>query len=249
MLNKRYAPVMVAVVILLAVSMVGYTRTQAKTEMPVRILFHNNGGKVIFSHLVHHRNYKIPCADCHHEMTHAEDKALACGSCHPVAFDEHYVDNHIASFPDKKYCIQCHHIEYEHLIFDHDEHIEFAEDNCQACHHGEDIEPEPGQCKSCHEDKGDDDMPGLASAAHKRCQGCHEDMFEQGLTSCTSCHEAVDMSQYDGDFSSCGQCHNEHTKDLVLNRMNAFHDQCMDCHERKGKGPFGENSCFKCHIR
>jgi hypothetical protein len=31
--------------------------------------------------------------------------------------------------------------------------------------------------------------------------------------------------------------------------MNAFHEQCMDCHEREGKGPYGENSCFKCHIR
>lgn len=248
MYNRRYVPIAIAVAVLLATAAIGYMRTEAKTEMPVRIMFQNNGGTVIFSHLVHHRNYEIACAKCHHESTDPEDQALACGSCHPVAFDEDFVENHIDSFPDNKYCVQCHHTEYGEIIFDHDEHEEYADD-CQSCHHDEDIEPEPQKCADCHESQGDEDMPGLAEAAHARCHTCHEDMFQQGLTSCRSCHREVDMTQYEGDYTSCAQCHDGPTKDLVLDRMNAFHDQCMDCHEKEGKGPHGEDSCNKCHIR
>nr|WP_321257249.1 cytochrome c3 family protein [uncultured Pseudodesulfovibrio sp.] len=250
--NSKILPVILAAILLLAASAIGYVKTSEKAQMPARILFQNNGGKVIFSHLVHHRDYQINCVQCHHEkgtdeMTMEDNKALDCGSCHPNEFNEEYINNHMDSFPNESYCVRCHHTEYEAVIFDHEEHKDYADD-CYDCHHGKEIEPEPQKCANCH--KGDDsgDLLSMRLAGHQSCANCHEDMFDKGLSSCKSCHIQVDMTQYEGDFTSCNKCHESETRELVLPRMNAFHDQCMSCHEENEVGPYGPDNCNQCHI-
>lgn len=265
--KNRYFPVIAAVVVLLITAVFGYSGSDEKKEMPVRILFNNNGGKVVFSHLVHHRDYQIACAECHHDRAgqkfqiNAPDKnkspqgqdqgrgQLACGTCHPVEFNEDFVERHIDSFPDESYCVRCHHTEFGKVDFDHDEHISYADDDCWSCHHGKDIEPEPQKCSNCHKEKEENGIPGMREAAHESCANCHDDMFDKGLSSCNDCHIPVDMNSWSGDFSSCGDCHDKKVRDLVVPRMNAFHEQCMSCHRRLKKGPYKENDCSKCHIK
>lgn len=249
--KSKLFPVLAATIVLLAVAIVGYVRSGQTQPMPVRILFENNGGKVIFSHLVHHRDYGIECSRCHHDKAQPivtpEDGALACGSCHPNDFDKNFVDNHMDSFPNESYCVRCHHIEYDKINFDHEAHKGYASD-CGDCHHGKDIEPEPQKCTDCHGEKSTANLLSMREAGHKSCGQCHEDMFDKGLSSCKTCHTQKDMTDYKGDFSACNQCHEAETRELVLPRMNAFHDQCMSCHEEMGAGPYGPDNCKQCHI-
>jgi hypothetical protein len=250
-LKNKSKPVILAALVLVLIAAAGYVRSGQKQPMPVRILFESKGGKVVFSHLVHHRDYAVECAKCHHDRPESPvsgtDNALACNSCHPNEFGQDFVDNHMDSFPDDSYCVRCHHVEYDKLIFDHDAHTEYASD-CSDCHHGEEIEPEPQKCANCHKDEDSDELLSMRLAGHQSCAQCHDDMFDKGLSSCNSCHAPANMAEYDGDYSSCGSCHEAETRELILPRMNAFHDQCMSCHEEMDAGPYGPEACNKCHI-
>lgn len=249
--NSKKFTVMLATAFLLAVAVAGYVQSDDRQPMPTRILFKNNGGQVIFSHLVHHRDYQIDCAQCHHDKKQADftgtDRALACGSCHPTEFNDSFISGHMDSFDDESYCVRCHHVEYGEVLFDHEEHKDYASD-CYDCHHGREIEPEPQKCANCHKEDDSGDLLSMRLAGHESCGNCHEDMFDKGLSSCKSCHVQVDMTQYDGDYTSCGSCHEADTRELVLPRMNAFHDQCMSCHKDQGAGPYGPDDCKQCHI-
>lgn len=251
-MRKRQLAITIATMALLGVALAGYLIPGKEQKLPVRILFENNGGRVIFSHLAHHKDYQVACAKCHHEGPNYEEdgEPLPCGSCHPNNFDEEYVREHVLSFPDKSYCVNCHHAEFGSLAYDHDAHIEYAGD-CQVCHHDTDIDPDTTGCGECHSQAGDETMPSVREAAHQRCATCHDDMFDQGIKGCRPCHELKDMSNYEGSYTPCSQCHHspEPGRELVLTRKNAFHDQCMNCHEELKKGPFGENNCGQCHIR
>jgi hypothetical protein len=76
-------------------------------------------------------------------------------------------------------------------------------------------------------------------------------MFDKGIKGCAPCHRMKDMTGYEGSYTPCQQCHRipNPDRELVLTRTNAFHDQCMNCHQELKKGPYGENECDKCHIR
>ncbi|MBN2140164.1 MAG: cytochrome c3 family protein [Desulfovibrionaceae bacterium] len=245
---KRYIPAAILTLALLATGVAGYLVPDENQKVPVRILFDNSGGKVVFAHLTHHRKYQIACARCHHESGQ-DQTPLPCGSCHPASFDQDYVRDHVAAFPDQKSCVKCHHAEFGELAFDHQAHKAYAGDDCRACHHGPDIEPEPGHCKDCHTLTGDGNMPNLRDASHRRCAECHKDMFDKGVKGCSPCHRMKDMKGYQGPFTPCRQCHQAPNHQLILNRTNAFHDQCMQCHKKEGKGPRTDKDCGECHMR
>ena len=250
MSKRSRLPVILAALVLAAVALTGYMTPERPEKTPVRILLDSSGGKVIFDHLTHHRAYKIPCVDCHHEGGAADgEKPIACGACHAKSFDADYVREHINSFPDQTYCVKCHHAEFAELAFDHAAHEEYAGQDCQVCHHGPDIEATPQACGDCHTLAGDDGMPSVRDAAHERCIQCHADMFDKGLKGCTPCHRMKDMEHYDGPYTGCQQCHQSPAKELILTRTDAFHDQCMDCHEKHGKGPYGDADCNQCHMQ
>lgn len=86
-------------------------------DEPLRIMFQNKGGKVLFTHSVHTEDYSIDCLDCHHNI---ED-------------DETY------------------------------------------------------NCSECHEETGDEYLPSRADAFHAQCIGCHEEI-DAGPMECNSCH-------------------------------------------------------------
>ena len=243
-------------VLLGLVAVFGYAIPKKQQEMPVRIHFANSGGSVIFTHLVHHREYKIACAVCHHDMADSQE-VTACGSCHPVNVDAAYIRDHQKNFKDKNSCVQCHHLEFDTFTFDHRSHEEYVE-GCSDCHHSKDIEPEPQACSNCHGDK-EGTTPSLRDAGHERCQACHEELFAEGTGGCSSCHEEKTSKLPGEKLSACSQCHYEKagkdgkaakgSKDLLLTRTNAFHDQCMGCHKKEQKGPYKDDECSKCHVR
>ncbi len=252
MLPKRYVPITVVLVFLGVVAVCGYVIPEKQQTMPVRIHFGNSGGSVIFSHLVHHRDYKIACAVCHHDraMT-GPDNAVACGSCHPVNVDDAYIRDHQKNFKDKNSCVQCHHLEFETFSFDHRSHEEYVE-GCSDCHHTRDIEPEPQACSNCHGDQ-QGTPPSLRDAGHERCMACHEDLFAEGTGGCVSCHEEKKPMVPGEKVSACSRCHYEKagkgSRELLLTRTDAFHDQCMGCHKKEQKGPYGDDACSQCHVR
>lgn len=250
---RRYVPTVVIVGILAAVAVFGYLSPKQTQAEPMRILFDNSGGKVIFDHKTHAENYGIECQTCHHESETARPDPMACGDCHGVAVTDEFRKEHVASYSDEA-CVTCHHVEFTGVDWSHEEHTGY--DDCTACHHGPDIEPEPMACSNCHEAQGDESMPGLRDSVHRRCQTCHADMFEEKMDGCDSCHtsasqrEALKNGTLDKAFTACASCHYEEKVDeLIPNRMGAFHGQCMGCHEEVQSGPFEKSQCNQCHFR
>jgi hypothetical protein len=253
-LRRRYLPITIVTVLLLCLAVAGYVMPREEQKQPVRILFENNGGRVIFTHSAHCEDYGVACARCHHEGPEYLDEnaePLPCGTCHPASFDSAFVSGHASAFPDDTSCVKCHHAELRSLHFDHDEHIDYAADDCLACHHDTDIDPDTTGCRECHDQTGGGGMPSMREAAHERCATCHEDLFEQDIKGCRTCHEFKDMTRDEGSSTPCAQCHDttEPGGELVPTRTNAFHDLCMNCHQELQKGPYGENGCPQCHVR
>ncbi|MEJ2154425.1 MAG: cytochrome c3 family protein [Desulfobacteraceae bacterium] len=83
-------------------------------------------------------------------------------------------------------------------------------------------------CFDCHHHPPDDEESLMA------CGKCHVPNLEEGVhpESCMECHDEGDIED------------SEYPK-----RSDAFHQQCMQCHEQYGKGPQpGSDNCSKCHV-
>ncbi len=250
-MQKRYLPITVTVVIMAVVALAGYLKPAATEEMPRRVLFDNTGGKVIFSHLAHDKNYGIECATCHHESKDPGKNPLQCGLCHPPEFTQEYLDEHPQYFSDPQHCARCHHTEFTGMTWKHDEHVEnYNAGSCTDCHHDASIEPTPQSCGDCHQATGDEAMPGLADAAHKRCADCHQSTFDENLAGCKFCHSSVEFGESETlpATGTCSPCHAEALEQLIPTRMNAFHDSCMGCHEGIQSGPYKQDACNQCHL-
>ena len=156
-MSKRYIPITAISISLGILALIGYLLPARQQDVPARILFENNGGRVIFSHLVHADEYGISCDSCHHEGGDLETP-LACGSCHPAAFDDEFVENHIDSFPSEEACAKCHEVEDGEVLPDLLMDVEDIptrttafHDQCMNCH--EEVEAGPfgeNSCYSCH---------------------------------------------------------------------------------------------------
>jgi len=158
-LKQRYIPITVIVAILAALAVAGFAVPKKVQDVPSRAVMDNNGGRVIFSHQTHAEEYGFECTDCHHDDI-GQEKPLACGTCHPKAFDEKFRTEHQKAFPNTDACLRCH-----------------------------------------------DEVPNGPLAEADRPD----------------------------------------TESIPL-RADAFHTQCMDCHEENG-GPYGADSCYQCHAR
>ncbi len=83
-------------------------------------------------------------------------------------------------------------------------------------------------CFDCHHHPPEDE------SALVGCGDCHLPKPEEGVhpESCLECHEAEDIED------------SEYPK-----RSDAFHEQCMQCHEEYEKGPTSSSEdCGKCHV-
>jgi len=100
------------------------------------------------------------------------------------------------------------------------------------------------------------------------CADCHHDGMESGnYLPCGSCHPKEFNDEFRKnhqkafpDKEACKRCHGDIPSGKILTedeepdiesiptRGEAFHQQCMGCHEENG-GPYGEDSCYECHAR
>lgn len=249
-MNNRRLPVILVAFLFFAVALAGYLLPSAHSEIPYKVLLKNQGGDVVFNHRAHELA-KIQCVQCHH-ASKVSTTEVPCGRCHPGTFDARFIAEHIHWFEGKAACATCHHLEWDKPIFDHPLHEEVT-GSCQDCHHDENIEPDPTSCRDCHELRGDDAMPGLRDAVHTRCRSCHMELFEKELAGCSNCHSRKHLRDHDMDNpTKCVECHDKPNAELVPPRKKAFHDQCMNCHKKRNKGPYKDTEqvkdCGQCHL-
>lgn len=265
-LQKRYLPIAVLTGVLAVVAVAGYLLPEPHETVPRRILLDNAGGAVVLQHADHAFEQKIPCQKCHHESPVKRENVQRCESCHGVTFDAAFRKNHVAAFNDNASCATCHHYELASKKWGHKKHQEEYGLDCRECHHkNTDIEPEPQNCADCHESgapptnkKPEEGVPpNLADAVHARCVTCHEDMFAAKAKGCAQCHsqKAVrhmlpkeGLVRLNPMFTNCAVCHGLPAEKLIPGRMDAYHKQCMGCHEKEKKGPFGKEQCAQCHT-
>ncbi len=84
--NRKYRTVAyIMAAVFLLVGVVCYAALEKEPpENPIRIMFKNTGGKVLFDHKAHFSEdgYAIDCADCHHDIEEEGDIPAACSECH-----------------------------------------------------------------------------------------------------------------------------------------------------------------------
>jgi len=77
------------------------------------------------------------------------------------------------------------------------------------------------------------------------CSDCHHHPEDAGeMLSCNACHTFPEGGQLP---EACLECHGADEVDLtgVPNKTDAYHSQCIGCHEDSGAGPV---ECATCHI-
>ena len=258
-----------ATAVLAAVALIGYAWPAPEPLLPVkslpdRVLLPNSAGKVVFDHKKHFEGYKVECQACHHEREKPVPIAASCRSCHGAPEKPDFKTQHATTITDQMSCVKCHHTEFAGTNWDHAEHQQIAASNCATCHHDDERgKTGPQKCASCHQREQDGKKPAIAAAAHTRCAtaGCHADSFvaDSGMKNCSSCHNFVDTRATLRDkgwltvnpaHANCAICHTDQAvDDLIPGRMQAFHKSCVACHEKLGKGPFGQEACAQCHTK
>ena len=277
-MNKRSIPMAIAGCVLALAGIAGYFSPAPTEAVPPRILMDNQGGRVVFTHQAHSTPGgaygDISCADCHHELKIAPKKGnepadpaavMNCGACHGTADDPGFIASHQERYQAKggdASCISCHHTRITGFSakWNHEDHWDYAGDDCQTCHHADgktsgsgrlltDIKPQ--RCANCHTAKPN---PMTATtrkdAGHAKCISCHEDLFEAKVKGCATCHGQADFASelangtLDKKFTSCATCHAP-----IQGRMDAFHANCIGCHDKVKKGPGkAAADCTKCHT-
>ncbi len=84
------------------------------------------------------------------------------------------------------------------------------------------------------------------------CQECHHhpEESEAEPMSCKACHQIPEEGQKAPQ--ACLDCHDitEVEDSEFIKSADAFHKQCIGCHEAFGKGPGeGPEQCSSCHVQ
>jgi len=130
------------------------------------------------------------------------------------------------------------------VLFDHQTHGDTYGLTCEDCHHtykkGEtDV---PVSCEACHR-VDSEYVPALGDSGNFDHEG-HSDDY--GL-SCNDCHHNY-YEEDGGEPQLCSDCHEPGVDDEYMpGRVQAFHKQCIGCHEDNGVTP-GQSDCESCHA-
>lgn len=270
-LNKRSIPIAIVSCILALAGLAGYFAVPVDTGAePARLLMENPGGRVVFTHKDHATPGgaygDIACAACHHDLKIAGQEGEApsvmlCTACHGTADDPDFIASHQDTYRAKggdASCISCHHGSFAGLSdkWSHEAHFEYSGEDCESCHHpdyarksGQIMLVKPQKCSNCHTARPNPLSPTtLKDASHIKCRTCHEELFESGSEGCATCHTFVSSKDAakDGkspDYTACSTCHG-----AMIGGMDAYHGNCMSCHDKAGKGPGKEAPCTQCHT-
>jgi hypothetical protein len=130
------------------------------------------------------------------------------------------------------------------VLFDHQTHSDAYNLDCDDCHHAY--------------KKGQKEMPGHCGACHQKDNEYRQALGEKGFFNhkvhsedygleCSQCHHDY-VAGKPGGLEPCGDCHLRDSGDeSILNYMDAFHRQCIGCHEEMGLSP-GKTECAGCHT-
>lgn len=239
-----------------------------------RVIFTHNDHSSKESYLasdcsVCHHELNMPGFEKAHELFPAKFSVsentpfvLSCASCHRKADQEDFIESHqelYMSVAGDSSCASCHHASFDGFAqgWNHEEHIDITAGYCESCHHPENYEYAEGQtitvekqkCSNCHSaSPKEPTTTTLEVALHERCGTCHSDWIEDGIKGCKSCHNIIPNT---GKASfevvgnpNCTSCHKN-----ILPSMDAFHAQCMTCHDTVGRGPGAEAACAQCHRK
>ena len=130
------------------------------------------------------------------------------------------------------------------VLFDHQTHSDAYGLTCTDCHHAY-IKGEtdaPVSCEACHRvdskfvpalgDNGNFDHEGHSMDYGLSCNDCHHNYYEED----------------GGEPELCSDCHEPGVEDdFMMGRTQAFHAQCIGCHEDSGVTP-GQDDCASCHA-
>ncbi|MCP3942024.1 MAG: cytochrome c3 family protein [Desulfobacteraceae bacterium] len=88
MTSKRDLKVAVLIMtVLLITGIVCYASFRSPVpENPVRLMFQNKAGEVLFTHQAHVDDYSLECIDCHHNLE--DNDIYNCRECHEETGDE-----------------------------------------------------------------------------------------------------------------------------------------------------------------
>lgn len=111
------------------------------------------------------------------------------------------------------------------VVFDHATHAQDLGYECADCHHDVVDDARPLACGTCHPKEFG---PKFAKE--------HQTAFPSDAY-CARCH--------DGDPHAAGA--ELPDTDMIPLRSDAFHGQCMGCHQSEDAGPYGDDSCTSCH--
>ena len=105
MSSKRDLKVAILIMVILMITgIICYASfTPPASENPVRIMFQNKAGKVLFTHSIHTGEYTEDCLTCHHNIE--DDEEYNCSVCHDETGEETGVAK-VDAFHDQ--CKGCH---------------------------------------------------------------------------------------------------------------------------------------------
>jgi hypothetical protein len=143
--NQERQWVMRLAIILLVIGIASYVYAAwgpDEPEEPIRVMFKNIAGNVIFDHETHKSDagYGVACLDCHHHPMEDELDTRVCRECHQTPTEEE---------PFATACMDCHdedEIEDTEMISNKDA----IHDRCTDCHLDYEAGPLKDDCYSCH---------------------------------------------------------------------------------------------------
>jgi hypothetical protein len=117
-MEKKKGKVLASIimVVVLIVGIAGYCMVEKEPEIPIRLLYKTNAGKVFFDHKIHSTEYDIGCSDCHHNYE-GEGMPESCIECHnkdgevstrAEAFHSQCIDCHKEQESGPVKCGECH---------------------------------------------------------------------------------------------------------------------------------------------
>lgn len=93
-----------------------------------------------------------------------------------------------------------------------------------------------------------DAYPTLTRPAAAFVHDAHNE--KAGAEDCVLCHhggsDGVQDTSSSTEGTACADCHAVKPDKGLTGLTNAYHGQCIGCHQKEGKGPL---ACGQCHVR
>ncbi len=125
------------------------------------------------------------------------------------------------------------------VLFSHKDHYSlksYGPAACEECHHTQNMDPRTAvSCNECHD---------AGNPAYSRDKFNHKAHAGQYVSACADCHKALYPAG--SEPRDCRGCHKADSDAFGPKTMDAFHGQCIRCHEKAGRGP---TACDRCHFQ